>query len=91
MCLSRDVGVTTQKGRRAKQGATDAGLQHFRKDLMIISGKVSEQEGLKNILYADGLGVVAVSNEELQKTMQKFSNIFRNISIYLDRRSGRQK
>ena len=42
-----------------------------------ISGKVSEQEEQKKILYADDLAVVEDSKEELQKTRQEWSNIFR--------------
>lgn len=42
-----------------------------------ISGKVSEQEEQKKIVYADNLAVVGDSKEELQKTRQEWSNIFR--------------
>ena len=38
----------------------------------LVSGKVSEQEELKKILYADDLAVVA-DNKDLQKTLQEWS------------------
>ena len=38
--------------------------------MSLISGKVSEQEELKKILYADDLAVVADNKEDLQKTLQ---------------------
>ena len=39
--------------------------------MILISGKVSEQEELKKILYADDLAVVADNKEDLQKTLQE--------------------
>ena len=40
----------------------------------LISGKVSEQEELKKILYADDLAEVADNKEDLQKTLQEWNN-----------------
>ena len=42
----------------------------------LISGKVSEQEELKKVLYAHDLAVVADNKEDLQKTLQEWSNTF---------------
>ena len=42
----------------------------------LISGKVSEQNELKKILYADDIVVVADTKEELQKTLREWNNIF---------------
>ena len=52
--------------------------------LNLISGKVSEQEELKNILYADDLAVVADNKEYLQKTLQEWSNTFRNNGLRMN-------
>ena len=41
----------------------------------LISGTVSEKEGLEKILYVDDRVVVADSNEELQKTLPEWNNI----------------
>ena len=50
----------------------------------LISGKVSEQEELKNILYADDLAVVADNKEDLQKTLQEWSNTFRTHGLRMN-------
>ena len=42
----------------------------------LISGKVSEQEELKKILYADDLAVVADNKEDPQKALQEWNNTF---------------
>ena len=42
----------------------------------LISGKVSEQEELKKILYADDLALVTDNKEDLPKTLQELSNAF---------------
>ena len=46
----------------------------------LISGKVSEQEELKKILYADDLAVVADNKEDLQKTLQEWSTPLKNMA-----------
>ena len=51
--------------------------------MSLISGKVSEQEELKKILYADNLAVVA-DNKDLQKTLQEWSNTFRKHCLRLN-------
>ena len=48
----------------------------------LISGKESEQEELKKILYADDLAVVAYNKEDLQKTLQEWNNTFRKLGRY---------
>ena len=45
----------------------------------LMSGKVSEQEELKKILYADDLAVVAENKEYLQKTLQEWSGLRMNL------------
>lgn len=50
----------------------------------LISGKVSEQLELKKILYADDLAVVADGKDELQKTVQEWSNIFSKHSLRMN-------
>ena len=54
----------------------------------LISAKVSEQEELKKLLYADDLVVVADNKEDLHKTLQEWSNTFRKhgIRMNLDKR-----
>ena len=53
----------------------------------LISGKVPKQEELKKILYADDLAVVVDKKEDLQKTLQEWSNTFRKhgLRMNLDR------
>ena len=41
----------------------------FIKVMNLVSGKVSEQEELKKIMYTDDLAVVADNKEDLQKTL----------------------
>ena len=50
----------------------------------LISGKVSEQEELKKMLYADDLAVVADNKEDLQKTLQELSNTFRKHGLRMN-------
>ena len=50
----------------------------------LISGKVSEQEKLKKILDADDLAVVADNKEDLQKTLQEWSNTFRKQGLRMN-------
>ena len=50
----------------------------------LISGKVYEQEELKKILYADDLPVVADHKENLQKTLQEWSNTFRKHGLRMN-------
>ena len=50
----------------------------------LISGKVSEQEELKKILYADDLAVVADDKEDLQKTLQEWRNTFRKHDLRMN-------
>ena len=51
-----------------RQGCALSPLR-FIKVMNLISRKVSEQEGLKKIMYADDLAVVADNKEDLQKTL----------------------
>ena len=50
----------------------------------LISGKVSDQEELKKILYADDLAVVADNKDDLQKTLQEWSNTFRKHGLRMN-------
>ena len=50
----------------------------------LISGKVSEQEELKKTLNADDLAVVADNKEDLEKTLQEWSNAFRKHSLQMN-------
>ena len=50
----------------------------------LTSGKVSEQEELKKTLYADDLAVVADDKEDLQKTLQEWSNTFRKHGLRMN-------
>ena len=50
----------------------------------LISGKVSEQEELKKILYTDDLAVVADTTDDLQKTLQEWSNTFRKYGLRMN-------
>ena len=50
----------------------------------LISGKVSKQKELKKILYADNLAVVGDNKEDLQKTLQECSNIFRKHGLRMN-------
>ena len=50
----------------------------------LISGKVSEQEELKEILYADDLAVVADNKEDLQKILQEWSNAFKKHALQMN-------
>ena len=50
----------------------------------LISGKVSEQEELKKILYADDLAVVVDNKEDLQKALQKWNNTFRKHGLQMN-------
>ena len=52
--------------------------------LNLISGKVSEQEELKKIVYADDLAVVANNKDDQQKTLQEWSNIFRKHGLRMN-------
>ena len=52
--------------------------------MSLISGKVSEQEELKKILYADDLAVVADKKEDLQKTLQEWNNSFRKHGLRMN-------
>ena len=45
--------------------------------MSLISGKVSEREELKKIIYAYDLAVVADNKEDLQKASQEWNNTFR--------------
>ena len=53
----------------------------------LISEMVSEQEELKKIPYADDLAVVADNKEDLQKTLQEWSNTFRKQGLRIIRPS----
>ena len=50
----------------------------------LISGKVSEQEELKKLLNVDDLAVVADNKEDLQKTLQEWSNTFRKHGLRMN-------
>ena len=50
----------------------------------LVSGKVSEQEELKKIIYADDRAVVAGSKEDLQITLQKWINTFKKHSLRIN-------
>ena len=50
----------------------------------LIIGKVSEQEELKKILYADDLAVVAENKEDLQKALQEWNNTFRKHGLRMN-------
>ena len=50
----------------------------------LITEKVSEQEELKKILYADDLAVVADNKEDLQKTLQEWNNTFRKQGLRMN-------
>ena len=66
-----------------RQGSASSPLL-FIMVMNLISGNVSD---LKKIVYADDLAVVADNKEDLQKTLQEWSNIFRKVSN-VDRRTG---
>ena len=48
------------------------------------SGNVSEQEELNKILCADDLAVVVDNKEDLQKTLQEWSNTFRKHGLRMN-------
>ena len=50
----------------------------------LISGKVSEHEELKKVLYVEDLAVVADNKEDLQKTLQEWSNTFRKHGLRMN-------
>ena len=50
----------------------------------LISGKMCEEEELKNTLYAICLAVVAENKEDLQKTLQEWSNTFRKHGLRMN-------
>ena len=50
----------------------------------VICGKVSEQEELKNILYAHELPVMADNKEDQQKALQEWNNTFRKHGLRMN-------
>ena len=67
-----------------RQGSALSPLLLFIMVMNLISGKVSEQEELKKILYADDLAVVADNKKDLQKTLQEWSNTFRKHGLQMN-------
>ena len=50
----------------------------------LISGKVSEHEERKKILYADDLAVVTDNKKDLQKILQEWNNTFRKHGLRMN-------
>ena len=78
------TAVVRIEGETSEQFGVGVGLRQgsalsillFIMVMSLISGKVSEQEELKKILYTDDLAVVAVNKEDLQKALQEWNNTF---------------
>ena len=90
--VDKATAVVRIEGKTSEQFGVGVGLRQgcalspllFIMVMNLVSGKVSEQEELKKILYADDLTIMDDNKENLQKTLQELSNIFRKHGLRMN-------
>ena len=79
------TAVVIIEGEKSEQFGVGVGLRQgsalspllFIMVMNLISGKVSKQEEIKKILYADDVAMVANNKDDLQKALQEWNDTFR--------------